>query len=71
MLATRQDQENLATLRQGPAKNMGPAGKTPLKVPLNDENAASVIGGKTGGLGVGGKGVLKSTMKAQATPMGR
>lgn len=74
MLAAHHDQENLVQSHQVPAKTgakqpktPGPRyPKTPMKIPLNDENAP-VTGGK--GLLGGGKNTV-TKKQALATPMG-
>ena len=76
MLAAHHDQENLVQSHQVPAKSgsrqlapktPGPRyPKTPLKIPLNDEN-----GPVTGGKGLLGGGKNTATKKqALATPVG-
>lgn len=76
MLAAHHDQENLVQSHQVPAKSgsrqlapktPGPRyPKTPLKIPLNDEN-----GPATGGKGLLGGGKNTATKKqALATPVG-
>lgn len=77
MLAAHHDQENLVQSHQVPAKTgakqlppktPGPRyPKTPMKIPLNDENAP-VTGGK--GLIGGGKNTV-TKKQALATPMGK
>ena len=91
MLASR-DQENLVhgqqaaaaskPVNQGPRqlapKTPGKVAKTPFKVPLNDENAVGLGGGKTGGK-ISGKGAetamtggKQGTLKDKfVTPMGK
>ena len=91
MLAAR-DQENLVHGHQAAAaskplnqgtrqlapKTPGKLPKTPFKVPLNDENAAGLVGGKTGGRvfakGLGNRmsgGEKASLTEKFVTPMGK
>ena len=77
MLAAHHDQENMVQShqvtgkggsRQLPPKTPGPRyPKTPMKIPLNDENAP-VTGGK--GLLGGGKNTM-TKKQVFATPMGK
>lgn len=78
MLAAHKDQENLAFSRQAggsKALNQKPMGaryhKTPLKVPLNDENAPGA--GKSVLAAKNGNTMLRTVVKgkgAPATPLG-
>ncbi|QDS72821.1 hypothetical protein FKW77_006769 [Venturia effusa] len=82
MFAARVDQENTIHAQQQAAASKplnqglkGLAAKTPArKIPLNDENATEILGGKTGGLKSNGKGLTKNGGKldksAFVTPAG-
>lgn len=79
MLAAHHDQENVyvhqagASNKQLGAKTPGARyPKTPLKIPLNDENANHGLGGGKGGLlqTKGNNGLVKSGKQALMTPAG-
>lgn len=78
MFAPRVDQENTIHAHQQAAASKplnqglkGLAAKTPArKVPLNDENATEILGGKTGGKGLTKNGGGKLDKSAFVTPAG-
>lgn len=77
MLAAHQDQENRIAHQAGNAKQQLPAKtpgalypKTPLKVPLNDENTTRVFAGK-GTIAKGANSLTKGNRAAMMTPAPR
>lgn len=74
MLSAHQDQENRTAYQAGNAKQQLPAKtsgtlypKTPLKVPLNDENTTRVFAGR-GTIAKGDNGLTKGNRAAMMTP---